>query len=115
MQILDCDNDLEYIVNSGRMNQVASKNYEKYSVRRDELKGISERIESNIYETVKRCVAMVTSEIRKLNSRQLLAQKGKNKLNKLKNQRGQALYIGEIRLLLKKYLKLVEEMEECMC
>ncbi|KAJ7380316.1 hypothetical protein OS493_011038 [Desmophyllum pertusum] len=113
MYILDRDNDEEYITNSGRLDHVVSAKYEKYITRREELKKVSGGIGSDIKETVERRVALITSEIRKLNHRQKTNKKDRNKLNRIKNQRGQALYIGEIRSLQKRYLKLVDEMERC--
>ncbi|KAJ7394685.1 hypothetical protein OS493_000510 [Desmophyllum pertusum] len=99
--------------NSGRLDHVVSAKYEKYITRREELKKVSGGIGSDIKETVGRRVALITSEIRKLNHRQKTNKKDRNKLNRIKNQRGQALYIGEIRSLQKRYLKLVDEMERC--
>ncbi|KAJ7348732.1 hypothetical protein OS493_039395 [Desmophyllum pertusum] len=113
MYILDRDNDEEYITNSGRLDHVVTTKYEKYITRREELKKVSGGIGSDIKETVERRVALITSEIRKLNHRQKTNKKDRNKLNRIKNQRGQALYIGEIRSLQKRYLKLVDEMERC--
>ena len=70
MYILDRGNDQEYITNSGRLDHVVTTKYEKYISRREELKKVSEGIGSDIKETVERRVAMITSEIRKLNHRQ---------------------------------------------
>ncbi|KAJ7377209.1 hypothetical protein OS493_030409 [Desmophyllum pertusum] len=113
MYILDRDNDLEYVAKDGNLDFVVGEGSEQYSSRRNELQQASERVQKIIKEVVDKRVALITSEISKLNGRRKLNFKAKNKLNKMKDQRGQVLYVGEIRSLLKLYLKMIDDLERC--
>ncbi|KAJ7391211.1 hypothetical protein OS493_019342 [Desmophyllum pertusum] len=113
MYILDRDNDLEYVAKDGNLDFVVGEGSEQYSSRRNELQQASERVQKIIKEVVDKRVALITSEISKLNGRRKLNFKAKNKLNKMKDQRGQMLYVGEIRSLLKLYLKMIDDLERC--